>query len=113
MLTTSCLFADNLGRNAEAIAAYLANHPQVTAYNITDAAGKPKSGKQLDAETLREFAARMHRVKGQHAVFGIDLDRKRAAKKSGRDLLKAVKSAVSVLKPLYNCGKVEYVAKIK
>ncbi len=99
------LFADNLCRNAETLAEYFASHPQITAYNITDSEGKPKSGNQLDAETLREFAARMHRVKGQHAVFGVDLGRNRAAKKSGPDLLKSVQSAVKLLKPLYNCGK--------
>jgi uncharacterized protein YktB (UPF0637 family) len=99
------LFADNLSRHAEELAAYLAKHPQITAYNITDQDGNPKSGYQLDAETLRQFANRMHRVKGLHAVFGVDLDRKRAAKKSGQELLKAVRKAVSMLKPLYDCGK--------
>jgi uncharacterized protein YktB (UPF0637 family) len=99
------LFADNLSRNAESLAAYLASHRQISAYNITDHAGKPKSGEELDADTLREFAARMHRVKGQHAVFGIDIDRKRAAKKTGDELLKAVIAAVKQLKPLYDCGK--------
>jgi len=99
------LFADNLSRNAEVLAAYLKNHPQIVAYNITDLSGNPKSGEQLDAETLREFATRMHRVKGQHAVFGVDLDRKRAVKKSGEDLLKSVKGAVKLLKPFYDCGK--------
>jgi uncharacterized protein YktB (UPF0637 family) len=99
------LFADNLSQNAESLAEYLANHPQIVAYNIVDKDGKPTSGEQLDATTLREFAARMHRVKGQHAVFGIDIDRKRAAKKSGPELLKAINSAVKLLRPFYECGK--------
>jgi uncharacterized protein YktB (UPF0637 family) len=102
------LFAENLNRNAEPLAAYLAQHPQIVAYNITGQDGKPKSGEQLDAETLREFAAKMHRVKGQHAVFGIDLDRKRAVKKSGPELLTAINGAVKLLKPLYDCGKQGY-----
>ena len=106
------LFAECLNRNAESLAAYLAKHPQIRAYNITDESGKPKSGEQLDTGTLREFSARMRRVKGLHAVFGIDIGRTSAAKKSGPELLRAVQSAVKLpLKPLYDCGKEGFAGK--
>lgn len=98
------LFADNLKSRAVELARYFAEHPEIKAYNIPDADGEPKYGEQLDAETLVAFAERMHRVKGQHAVFAIDIPGKQAAKKSGETLLKAVRSSVKLLRPLYDCG---------
>lgn len=99
------LFAANLERNADALAAYLAHHPTIRAYDIPDADGQPKRGHALDAATLRAFAQRMQRVKGQHAAFGICFDRAHRVLLSGPEFLEAVLDAADTLKPLYDCGK--------
>lgn len=98
-------FAANLERNAEALASYLAHHPTIRAYDISDADGEPKRGRALDADTLRAFARRMQRVKGQHAAFGICFDRAHRVLLSGPEFLEAALDAANTLKPLYDCGK--------
>jgi len=103
------VFADGLERNAEALAAYFAHHPTIHAYELLDADGCPKSGTALDAATLREFAARMRRVKGQHAKFGVQLDKSHPVLLSGPEFLDAVVAAAVTLKPLYDCGNVGFV----
>ncbi len=105
------VFADNLSRNASQLSAYFAKHSDIHAFNIETDAGKPMSGDQLTEKVLTEFAARMHRVKGQHAVFGIDMERRYVAKKDGATLMKDVQKAVKRLKPLYDCGFEGYVLK--
>ena len=65
------LFADNLRRQADSLEHYLALHPTILGYELRDADDEPKRGHALEADTLRAFADRMHRVKGQHAIFGI------------------------------------------
>ncbi len=100
------LFIRNLEQQADRMAEYFEQHPQIMAYNIPGADGEPLSGISLNATTLREFAARMRRVKGQHAVFGIDISRKQVIRKSGKTLTKAVVAAVKTLRPLYEFGKV-------
>lgn len=98
-------FARNLQANAEALSAYLAHHPTVRAYEMRDADGEPLHGHALNADTLRAFGARMLRVKGQHAIFGIPFAQTHPVVQSGPEFFAAVIEAAAVLKPLYDCGK--------
>ncbi|MCW3099689.1 MAG: hypothetical protein JWL77_5307 [Chthonomonadaceae bacterium] len=98
------LFADNLRRQANALEHYLALHPTILGYELRDVAGEPKRGHALDAATLRSFADRMHRVKGQHAIFGIAFAKTHPVVQSGPEFLEAVVEAAKTLKPLYDCG---------
>src|SRR5579872_4999109 len=95
-------FAANLERRADALADHLAQHPTVLAYEICDDDGTPQRGPALNAATLRAFAERMQRVKGQHAVFGIPFDKNHSVVRSGPALLEAVTQAAVTLKPLYD-----------
>ena len=98
-------FAANLERNAESLAAHLAHHPAIHSFDLTDENGSFRSGHELDAQTLTDFARRMNRVKGQHARFGIPLARAHPILQSGPELLDAIVADVRTLKPLYDCGK--------
>ena len=98
------LFADNLRREADALEHYLALHPTVLAFEMRDTDDEPKRGHALDAATLRAFADRMHRIKGQHAVFGIAFAKTHPVVQSGPEFLEAVVAAARTLKPLYDCG---------
>jgi uncharacterized protein YktB (UPF0637 family) len=99
------LFADALNAKSAPLAEYLAKHPKIRAYDIPDEKGKPMCGAQLTAETLAKFSERMHQVKSQHAVFGIDLPAKKVAQMDGPELHKAIVAAVKTLKPLYDLGR--------
>ena len=98
------LFAANLECNAEAIAAHCAKKPALHAYEILDAKGKPLHGVALTAETLRAFAEKMQRVKGQHAVFGVPFAKTKPVLAAGPEFLEAVIKAAKVLKPFYHLG---------
>lgn len=97
------LFADNLRREAETLERYFALHPTVLGYELRDADNEPKRGYALDADALRAFADRMHRVKGQHAIFGIAFAATHPVVQSGPEFLEAVVEAARTLKPLYDC----------
>lgn len=99
------LFAKNLARNAAAIAAWCKLHPTIYAYDILDKYGQPCCGRTLTGAALRAFAARMQKVKGQHARFGIALDKSHPVVTNGPELLEAVIEATRQLRPLYDCGK--------
>lgn len=99
------LFAENLRRNARDLAAYFAHHPTIRAAEIRDQKGDMKFGSALNATTLRAFADRMTKVKGQHAVFGIPFACTHPVVASGPELQDAIVDAALHLKPLYDCGK--------
>jgi uncharacterized protein YktB (UPF0637 family) len=101
-------FAINLARNASALAAIFAHNPTIHAYDMLDAEGKPRHGRTLDARTIRAFAERMKRVKGQHARFGIAFASTHPVVANGPELLDAVVEAARQLRPLYDCGKPGY-----
>lgn len=98
------LFADNLRRAADDLERYLALHPTILAYEIRDPDNVPKRGHALEADTLRAFADRMHRVKGQHAIFGVAFANTHPVVQSGPEFLEAVVEAARTLKPLYDLG---------
>lgn len=102
------IFAANLERNAEALAAHLAHHPAIHSFDMTDENGTFRSGHELDAQTLTDFAHRMNRVKGQHARFGIPLARTHPILQNGPELLDAIVADFCTLKPLYDCGKPDF-----
>lgn len=102
------IFAANLERNAESLAAHLTHHPAIHCFDMTDEAGKFRSGHELDAQTLTDFARRMNRVKGQHARFGIPLSRTHPILQNGPELLDAIVADFCALKPLYDCGKPDF-----
>ncbi len=99
------LFADNLRRDAETLERYLAQHPTILGYEIRDADDLPKRGHALEANTLRAFADRMHRVKGQHAIFGVAFANTHPVVQSGPEFLESVVEAATILKPIYDCGR--------
>jgi uncharacterized protein YktB (UPF0637 family) len=98
-------FAQNLAANADTLACHFAHHPHILAYEICDKEGAPLRGHALTADILRDFAARMNRVKGQHAVFGIAFSRDHPIVQNGPEFLDAIVTAATTLKPLYDCGK--------
>ncbi len=99
------LFAKNLARSASGIAAWCRSHPTIHAYDILDKEGQPCHGRTLTATALRAFAARMQKIKGQHARFGIAFDRAHPVVGNGPECLDAVIEAARLLRPLYDCGK--------
>ena len=99
------LFADNLAKNAAALAAYCSAHPTIHAYDILDRKGEPCFGRTITVPALRTFAKRMERVKGQHARFGISFDKAHPVVQNGPECLDAVMEATRVLRPFYDCGK--------
>ncbi len=101
-------FADHLARNAEPLARYLAHHPTIHAYDLRAADGEPLRGHALDEDTLRAFAGRLQRVKGQHAAFGIPFDKSHPVLQSGPEFMEAALDAARTLKPLYDCGKPDF-----
>lgn len=110
-------FAANLERNAEALGAYFAQHPEIHCFDILNPVPsptqnrekKPISGHLLNAATLAEFAQRMNRIKGQHARFGIPLDRTHPVNQNGPALIEAIITDLRRLKPLFDCGKPDYI----
>jgi uncharacterized protein YktB (UPF0637 family) len=50
------LFAENLARNADGLAAWCGHHPTIHAYDILDEAGDARYGHTVDADCLRAFA---------------------------------------------------------
>ena len=100
------LFADNLRRQADTLERYFAQHPTILGYELRDPDDVPKRGHALEADTLRAFADRMHRVKGQHAIFGIAFANTHPVVQSGPEFLEAVVEAARTLKPLYDCGHI-------
>jgi uncharacterized protein YktB (UPF0637 family) len=101
------LFANNLHPRAALLADHFARHPTIRAYEILDRDGEPSFGHALTEETLRDFAERMKRVKGQHAIFGVPFDRYHRVVSSGPEFLDSVVEATQILKPLYDCGIAE------
>ncbi len=99
------LFADNLEKNARKLAGHFHSHPEIQAYDVLNAKGEPLSGSKIKTEHLKAFAARMRAVKGQHARFGIPFPKHLALMRDGEELLKAVENAITILRPLYDCGK--------
>lgn len=99
------LFAENLARNANAIARLCTYRPTIHSYDTLDAAGEPLRGHALDAAALRAFAARLQKVKGQHARFGIEFAKSHPVVSNGPELLDAIVEAARQLRPLYDCGK--------
>jgi len=99
------LFAKNLARNASGISAWCRHHPTIVAYDILDKDGQPCHGRTLTATALRAFAARMQKIKGQHARFGIAFDRSHPVVANGPECLDAVIEAARQLRPLYDCGR--------
>lgn len=97
-------FAENLRNNAEELARYFAHHPAILAWDIPDVDGEPQRGSALDADTLRAFADRLRRVKGQHACFGLSFAPTHPVVQSGPEFLDAVVEAADTLRPLYDCG---------
>lgn len=97
-------FADHLAQNAEPLAEYLARHPFLLAYDIPDESGEPKRGHALDANTLRSFAARLRRVKAQHAAFGAQFAASHHALRSGPETALVVLETLAKLKPIYALG---------
>lgn len=102
-------FADNLERNAEAFGAYFAHHPTIHSFDMQDDEGKPRSGHALDAVTVADFARRMKRVKGQHARFGIPFAHTHPVMQNGPEFVDAIVEDLRKLKPLYDCGKPDFV----
>jgi len=98
------LFADNLAKNAAQLSSYLKKRPTIKAYAVLDKLGEPIKGTGLNRKTLKDFAERMKRVKGQHAIFGIALSRSHPVVQSGPELVDAIVEAMTELKPLYDCG---------
>lgn len=98
--------AANLERNADAFSEFLGHHPTIRAYDLKDADGEPLRGSQLTPDVLRQFAARLKRVKGQHASFGLTFDKSHPLLLNGPELLDALVQAALTLKPLYDCGAV-------
>jgi uncharacterized protein YktB (UPF0637 family) len=98
-------FAQGLESHSDALAAHFILQKKILAYHIFDAKGVPLRGEALTAETLRAFAARMHRLKGQHAVFGVPLPAPKVLAMSEEAFLKAVLKAAKTLLPLYHCKK--------
>lgn len=93
-------FANHLIANAEPLSELFLKHPEILAYDIPDANGKPSKGVALAPETLTAFAERMKRVKGQHAVFGIPISKTKVVK-AGGDLTERIVKSVKIMKPLY------------
>jgi uncharacterized protein YktB (UPF0637 family) len=93
-------FANRLMANAEPFSELFAKHPEILAYDVRDANGKPSRGSALTPEALTAFAERLRRVKGQHAVFGVPIPKARAVK-AGGDLPERIVKSVKTLKPLY------------
>jgi uncharacterized protein YktB (UPF0637 family) len=98
-------FAANLAAHADTLACHFAHHPHILAYDICDKENAPLRGHALTANILRDFSARMNRVKGQHAVFGIAFSRDHPIVQNGPEFLDAIVTAAITLKPLYGCGK--------
>jgi uncharacterized protein YktB (UPF0637 family) len=103
------LFAENLARNADALALWCGHHPTIHAYDILDESGEARYGHTLDADSLRAFAARMKRVKGQHARFGIPFASSHPVLSSGPECLEAIVEATWQLRPFYDCGKPDFI----
>jgi uncharacterized protein YktB (UPF0637 family) len=99
------LFAHNLDANAKQLARYLSRHPEIQAFTILDKNDQPLQGKALTEQTLKDFAARMLRVKGQHAIFGIDIPGSHPAIGDIGQLTESFLAAAQTLRPLYDCGK--------
>jgi len=97
-------FARNLEANADRLAEYFGLHPFLLAYEITGEAGEPQFGHALDADTLRAFAARLQRVKGQHAIFGIQFAKSHQVVGSSAELVESALESMKKLKPIFALG---------
>lgn len=102
------LFATNLFKNAPSLSKYFRIHPEILAYSIENRLGSASFGTQVTSRKLKEFAERMQRVKGQHAIFGIQFPREHSLVASPSEFPVAAILAVETLKPLYDCGRVGF-----
>ena len=92
------LFADRLAETAQTLAEHCLKNPSITFYSL--------EGEPITADNLRGFAERMRRVKGQHAIVGITISRRKALA-SGDKLSKEFVKAAKLLMPFYNLGRHE------
>jgi uncharacterized protein YktB (UPF0637 family) len=95
-------FAENLKRNAAALAVYLAQHPEIHPMvprgSLTDA----EMGR--DKAALATLADRLARVKAQDASFSIAFPRTDPALATGDTLVAASFAAMRTLLPIYRLG---------
>ncbi len=99
------LFALNLTKNSASLSRYFKCHPEIFAYSIENKLGLPSFGTQVTSGRLKEFGERMLRIKGQHAIFGIQFPRELPLVASASEFPAAAVHAVETLKPLYDCGR--------
>lgn len=98
-------YAANLAARADLLSEHFAHHPHILHFDVLDSEGHPLRGHALTADTIRAFAERLNRVKGQHGIFGIVFHKDHPVVQSGPELLDAVVVAAATLKPLYDCGR--------
>jgi uncharacterized protein YktB (UPF0637 family) len=103
------VFANNLGRNADALAAWFTHHPTIHAYDLETPQSEALRGHALNEGAIRAFAERLSRVKGQHARFGIPFARSHPVLQNGPEFLEAILDAAKALKPLYDCGRPDFI----
>ena len=94
-------FAESLHKNAKKLAKHFAQNPEIRAYEILNEKEEPLFGKSLTSAKIEAFAERMQRVKGQHAILGIEVSRDNSIVQDGEMLLKVIQEATQKLKPLY------------
>jgi uncharacterized protein YktB (UPF0637 family) len=102
-------FAENLKRNAKALAAYLAEHAEILSYDLSDPYGKPMAGRQLNMKALKAFSERLLTVKSQHVSFAIPIDRSSPVVANPDMLVEAALKDMALLLPIYRLGAEEKV----
>jgi uncharacterized protein YktB (UPF0637 family) len=96
-------FAENLRRNARAIADYLKQHPEIRSHDHEANYGKLMEGRQLSEEDAAQLAGRLTKVKSQHANFAIKFTGNHPLVKSPKFAGTALE-AIKDLLPLYLLG---------
>ena len=98
------IFANCLLHNAANLSKYCADHPEIVNYDLKDDTGKPLSGLNITPDKLTLLSERLNKYKGQHAAFGIELQRDLTIMRSGKKLVDEILRSIDVLKPFYLCG---------
>jgi len=95
-------FAENLKQNAAALAAYLAQHPEI--HLMVPRGSLVEATLGTDRASLEALAERLSRVKAQDASFAIPFPRTGPALGSADALAAASLAAMRTLLPIYRLG---------
>ena len=95
-------FAANLKKNASAVLKLMKDHSEMRSFDLLDSAGHARN--DLKKKEIVAFSERLAAVKGQHASFGISIDRSDPRLNSAEGQVETAVVCVQSLLSFYRLG---------